>query len=98
MFDEAYTLRSFSSDPSEGGGSYTNHLTLQVGCLQRGQEQTRQTFGHDGDALGVDGTQVGVLEERDQVGFRGLLLPFEHFWEDRPEEPGLQWTGSAGRS
>ena len=24
-------------------------------------------FGHDGDALGVDGAQVGVLEEADQV-------------------------------
>ncbi len=24
--------------------------------------------GHDGDALGVDGAQVGVLEEADDVG------------------------------
>jgi hypothetical protein len=30
-------------------------------------------LGHDGDALGVDGAQVGVLEEADQVGFAGLL-------------------------
>lgn len=30
-------------------------------------------LGHDGDSLGVDGAQVGVLEERDQVGLRGLL-------------------------
>jgi hypothetical protein len=30
-------------------------------------------LGHDGDALGVDGAQVGVLEEADQVGLRGLL-------------------------
>ena len=30
-------------------------------------------LGHDGDALGVDGAQVGVLEEGDQVGLRGLL-------------------------
>ena len=27
----------------------------------------------DGDAFGVDGAQVGVLEETDQVRFRGLL-------------------------
>jgi hypothetical protein len=27
----------------------------------------------DGDTLGVDGAQVGVLEERDEVGFDGLL-------------------------
>ena len=28
---------------------------------------------HDGDSLGVDGAQVGVFEEADQVGLRGLL-------------------------
>lgn len=27
----------------------------------------------DGDTLGVDGAKVGVLEERDKVGFDGLL-------------------------
>lgn len=30
-------------------------------------------FGHDGDTLGVDGAQVGVLEESDQVSFASLL-------------------------
>jgi hypothetical protein len=30
-------------------------------------------LGHDGDALGVDGAQVGVLEESDEVGLAGLL-------------------------
>jgi len=29
--------------------------------------------GHDGDALGVDGAEVGVLEEADQVRLGGLL-------------------------
>ena len=28
---------------------------------------------HDGDPLGVDGAQVGVLEEADEVGLAGLL-------------------------
>lgn len=28
---------------------------------------------HDGDSLGVDGAQVSVLEEADQVGFAGFL-------------------------
>ena len=28
---------------------------------------------HDGDPLGVDGAQVGVFEESDQVGFGGFL-------------------------
>lgn len=30
-------------------------------------------FGHDGDPLGVDGAEVGVLEESDEVSLRGLL-------------------------
>ena len=30
-------------------------------------------LGHDGDALGVDGAQVGVLEQTNQVGLAGLL-------------------------
>lgn len=30
-------------------------------------------LGLDGDTLGVDGAQVGVLEERDEVGLNGLL-------------------------
>ena len=30
-------------------------------------------LGHDGDALGVDGAQVGVLEQAHQVGLAGLL-------------------------
>ena len=30
-------------------------------------------FWHDGDPLGVDGTQVGVFEEADEVSFRGFL-------------------------
>jgi hypothetical protein len=30
-------------------------------------------LGLDGDTLGVDGAQVGVLKERDKVGLNGLL-------------------------
>ena len=30
-------------------------------------------LGHDGDTLGVDGAQVGVLEETNKVSLRGLL-------------------------
>ena len=30
-------------------------------------------LGHDGDSLGVDGAQVGVLEQTDQVSLAGLL-------------------------
>ena len=30
-------------------------------------------LGHDGDTLGVDGAQVGVLEKTDEVGLGGFL-------------------------
>ena len=30
-------------------------------------------LGEDGHTLGVDGAEVGVLEEADEIGFRGLL-------------------------
>ena len=30
-------------------------------------------LGHDGDTLGVDGAQVGVLKQSNKVGFAGLL-------------------------
>jgi histone H3 len=30
-------------------------------------------LGHDGDSLGVDGAEVGVFEETDQVGLGGFL-------------------------
>ena len=30
-------------------------------------------LGHDGDTLGVDGAQVGVLEEANKVGLGGFL-------------------------
>lgn len=30
-------------------------------------------LGHDGDTLGVDGAQVGIFEEANQVGFASFL-------------------------
>ena len=30
-------------------------------------------LGHDGDTLGMDGTQVGILKQTDQVSLTGLL-------------------------
>lgn len=30
-------------------------------------------FGHDGDPLGMDGTQVGVLKQANKVCFTGFL-------------------------
>ena len=37
------------------------------------KKPTELTLGLDGDTLGVDGGQVGVLEERDEVRLGGLL-------------------------
>jgi hypothetical protein len=31
-------------------------------------------LGHDGDALHVNGTQVGVLKQSNEVSFQSLLL------------------------
>jgi hypothetical protein len=30
-------------------------------------------FGHDGDSSGVDGTEIGIFEETDEVSFGGFL-------------------------
>jgi hypothetical protein len=43
---------------------------------RKGKQRGKRT-GHDGDTLGVDGGQVGVFEERDEVGF-GSFLEGEH--------------------
>jgi hypothetical protein len=43
-------------------GTFTTDTTGQLDVL-----------GHDGDPLGVDGAQVGVLEEANQVSLAGLL-------------------------
>ncbi len=48
-------------------------------------------LGHDGDALGVDGAQVGVLEEADQVGLGGLLQG--HHGAGLEAEVGLEVLG-----
>lgn len=41
---------------------------------RRGSVQDRGvTYGLDGDTLSVDGTQVGVLKEGDEVGLDRLL-------------------------
>ena len=59
---------------------------LEVGATARSQSSSRRLaalatqaarqsdiLGLDGHTLGVDGSQVGVLEERHQVGLSSLL-------------------------
>ena len=47
--------------------------SLRLGALTADASSQLNVLRHDGDALGVDGAQVGVFEEADQVGLTGLL-------------------------
>ena len=43
------------------------------GALTADSAGELHVLGHDGNSLGVDGAEVGVLEETDHVSLRGLL-------------------------
>ena len=58
-------LRGDRSNPS-GSTSNLTALTADAAC-------ELDVLGHDGYSLGVDGAEVGVLEERDEVGLSGFL-------------------------
>ena len=45
----------------------------RLGALTADTAGQLDVLGHDGDTLGVDGAQVGVLKQTDQVGLTGLL-------------------------
>ena len=45
----------------------------RLGAFAADSASELDVLGHDGHALGMDGAQVGVFEEPDQVGFAGLL-------------------------
>ena len=65
---------------SRGEGGVKKHQ-LWVKLISGGRLSTLATdtagqldiLGHDGHTLGVNGCQVGVLEQADQVGLAGLL-------------------------
>ena len=50
-------------------GVRTKHLST----LSTDAAGELDVLGHDGDTLGVDGAQVGVLEKTDEVSLAGLL-------------------------
>uniref|UniRef100_A0A8R7PXA5 Uncharacterized protein n=1 Tax=Triticum urartu TaxID=4572 RepID=A0A8R7PXA5_TRIUA len=64
---------------SETGTSQHDSLTTHAhddrcsGPLPADAAGELDVLGHDGDALGVDGAEVGVLEEPDEVRLGGLL-------------------------
>ena len=48
-------------------------VQVSVGSLSSDSSSELHIFWHDGDSLGVDGTEVGVLEESDHVGLGSFL-------------------------
>ena len=50
---------------------------MRSGSLTSDSAGKLHVFGHDGDTLGMDGAEVGVLEESDHVGF-GCFLEGKH--------------------
>jgi hypothetical protein len=60
-----------------GGSEKSRFVVVTAGRYLRtlATDATGQldVLGHDGDTLGVDGAQVGVLEQADQIGLAGLL-------------------------
>ena len=51
----------------------TNYAATFLGTFSTDAAGQLNVLGHDGDTLGVDGAQVGVLKETNQVGLRSLL-------------------------
>ena len=52
---------------------YNTGYWTELGALSSDPPGQLDVLGHDGDPLGVDGTQVGVLEEPHEVGLTCLL-------------------------
>ena len=53
--------------------SLTLGVMIRLRSLSADAAGELNVFGHDGDTLGVNGAQVGVLEEANEVGLRSLL-------------------------
>ena len=62
-----------------------------LGALSPDPPGQLDVLGHDGDPLGVDGAEVGVLEETHEVGLTGLLE--SHHGRALEAEVGLEILG-----
>lgn len=51
----------------------TGYGGVRLGTFSSDSSGQLDVLGHDGDSLGVDGAQVGVLEQTNQVGLRCFL-------------------------
>ena len=65
---------------------------VHLGSLSTDPPGQLDVLGHDGDPLGVDGTEVGVLEETHEVGLTGLLE--SHHGGALEAEVGLEVLGN----
>ena len=70
---------------------YNTGYWTELGALSSDPPGQLDVLGHDGDPLGVDGTQVGVLEEPHEVGLTGLLE--SHHGGALEAEVGLEILG-----
>ena len=55
------------------GATATTEVIARLRSLSSESSSELQVLGLDGDSLGVDGGQVGVLEQGDEVGLGSLL-------------------------
>merc|ERR1712072_361520 len=54
-------------------GGTRHSLSTSLGSLATDPARQLDVLRHDGHPLGVDGAEVGILEEPDEVGLGGLL-------------------------
>ena len=69
-----------------------NYRFLNSGPLTPDPPGELNIFGHDGDPLGMDGAQVGVLEQPHQVSLACLLK--SHHGRTLEPEVGLEILGN----
>ena len=71
---EISILFRIACGPYKGPNGYACCVhTHDLSTLSTDAASKLDVLGHDGHSLGMDGAQVGVLEEADQVSLRGLL-------------------------
>ena len=65
--------RHDKSEPIESPHNTRDHISKHLRALATDATGELNVLGHDGHALGMDGAEVGVREEANKVGLRGLL-------------------------
>jgi hypothetical protein len=73
------------------GGKDGVKLEVRLGSLSTESSSELEVLGLDGDSLGVDGGQVGILKERDEVRLGRLLE--SHHGRRLESEVGLEVLG-----